>query len=131
MAMNPHRLGEMMQALEKGTVMIKFRRRRPPEKRVLALRTSTFEILQFPLPSRGRPIAEDTGRCQLSLLVVIHISASFSVDLREIKEIRDSMGSLDFKSNTAGQAKIADPQCCFIIYYGSEFKLKTLSVAGV
>ena len=54
-----------------------------------------------------------------------------SVDLREIKEIRDSMGSLDFKSNAAGQAKIADPQCCFVIYYGSEFKLKTLSVAGV
>lgn len=55
---------KVMKALESGTVMIKFhsqKGRRRPEKRLFALRLSTFEIHQFPYPSRGRPIAEDTG----------------------------------------------------------------------
>ena len=61
--MDTHKLGEMIQALEKGTVIVKFnlKKRKPPEKRVLTLRTNTFEILQYPLPSKGRPIAEETG----------------------------------------------------------------------
>lgn len=103
-----------MKALESGTVMFKFyhRRRRPPEKRIFTLRLSTFEILQFPFPSRGRAIAEDT------------------VDIREIREIRETLDSLDFKKGQE-DIRMVDPQCCFIILYGSEFRLKTLSVAAM
>ena len=55
------RITDVMKALESGTVMFKFKRRRPPEKRIFTLRLTTFEILQFPFPSRGRAIIEDTG----------------------------------------------------------------------
>ena len=51
-----------MKALEAGTVMFKFRRKRPPEKRIFTLKLATFEIQQTPFPSRGRAIAEDTGK---------------------------------------------------------------------
>lgn len=57
------RIKEIMMALEQGTVMVKFysKRKRPPERRIFALRLSSFEILQFPFPSKGRPIVEDTS----------------------------------------------------------------------
>ena len=28
------------------------------------------------------------------------------------------------------ELKVVDSQCCFVIFYGSDFRLKTLSVAG-
>lgn len=49
--------------------------------------------------------------------------------MREIREVRESVESLDFKKGQE-DLKLVDPQCCFIILYGSEFRLKTLSVAG-
>ena len=51
------------------------------------------------------------------------------VDIREIREIRETLDSLDFKKGQE-DIRMVDPQCCFIILYGSEFRLKTLSVAG-
>ena len=58
------RISDIMKALEQGTVMMKFynRRRRPPEKRIFTLRLSSFEILQYPFPNRGRAIVEETGK---------------------------------------------------------------------
>jgi len=46
---------QILHALDQGTVMIKFFRRRgnKPEKRIFCLKTDTFEILQFPM-ARGR-----------------------------------------------------------------------------
>ena len=52
-----------------------------------------------------------------------------SVDIREIKEVREGIGSKDFERQPEELRKL-DQFCCFVIYYGSEFKLKTLSVAG-
>ncbi len=59
------RIKEIMMALEQGTVMIKFynKRRKPPERRIFTLRLSSFEILQYPFPNRGRAIVEETGAC--------------------------------------------------------------------
>ncbi len=64
------RIKEIMMALEQGTVMMKFynRRRRPPERRIFTLRLSSFEILQYPFPNKGRAIIEDTSQC----LIIIH-----------------------------------------------------------
>ena len=52
-----------------------------------------------------------------------------AVDIREIKEVRDGIGSKDFERQPEELRKL-DQFCCYVIYYGAEFKLKTLSVAG-
>lgn len=51
-----------------------------------------------------------------------------AVDIREIKEIREGTDSKDFERQQ-GELKKID-QFCFVVFYSSEFKLKTLSVAG-
>ena len=60
----------------------------------------------------------------LSLSVCLSLSL---VDVREIREVREST-----ESTGRGQEelKVVDSQCCFVIFYGSDFRLKTLSVAG-
>ena len=50
------------------------------------------------------------------------------VDIREIKEVREGTDSKDFEKQAVELRKI--DQFCFVIYYTSEFKFKTLSVAG-
>ena len=51
------------------------------------------------------------------------------VDIREIQEIREGINSKDFE-RSPGELEKIDQQCCFIVYYGMDFKLKSLSVAG-
>lgn len=50
------------------------------------------------------------------------------VDIREIKEVREGTDSKDFERQQVELRKI--DQFCFVIYYTTEFKMKTLSVAG-
>lgn len=52
-----------------------------------------------------------------------------SACLREVKEIRPGKNSRDF-DKWPEESKKADPRICFIIFYGSDFKLKTLSVVA-
>ena len=54
---------------------------------------------------------------------------SILVNIREIKEIRRGINSRDFEKNPE-QTKKLDVNCCLVIFYGTEFKLKTLSCAG-
>jgi phosphatidylinositol phospholipase C gamma-1 len=104
---------QILLALDQGTVMIKFfRKRKLPERRVFCLKTETFEILQYPM-GRGK-----------------HTLCEESIDIREIKEIRDGIGSKDFERQPEELRKI-DQFCCFVIYHGCDFKLKTLSVAAL
>ena len=44
--------------------------------------------------------------------------------------MRESIESLDYR-RAQDDLKVVDAQCCFVIFYGSEFRLKTLSVAGM
>ena len=53
----------------------------------------------------------------------------FAVFIREIKEVRRGLGSKDFDRNPE-TARRLDPNCCLAIFYGTEFKLKTLSLVG-
>lgn len=52
-----------------------------------------------------------------------------AVDLREVKEIRPGRNSKDF-DKWADEARKMDKNLCFVIFYGSEFKLHTLSITG-
>jgi phosphatidylinositol phospholipase C gamma-1 len=104
---------QILHALDQGTVMIKFfRKRKVPERRVFCLKTDTFEIMQYPM-GRGK-----------------HTLCEESIDIREIKEVRDGIGSKDFERQPEELRKL-DQFCCYVIYYGAEFKLKTLSVAAL
>lgn len=52
------------------------------------------------------------------------------VDIREIKEIRPGKTSRDFDRYQEDPAFRPDQSHCFVILYGMEFRLKTLSLQG-
>lgn len=52
-----------------------------------------------------------------------------ALEIREIKEVRLGKKSKDFEK-WPDESKKADMKSCFIVYYGSEFKLRSLSVVG-
>lgn len=53
----------------------------------------------------------------------------FAVEIREIKEVKVGKQSKDFEK-WPEDAKRMENLRCFVVYYGSEFKLKTLSISG-
>lgn len=53
----------------------------------------------------------------------------FAVEIREIKEVKVGKHSKDFEK-WPEDAKRMENLRCFVVYYGSEFKLKTLSISG-
>lgn len=55
----------------------------------------------------------------------------FSVDIREIKEIRPGQKSRDIERYLEDSPAHLDPAHCFVILYGTEFRLKSLSLAGI
>lgn len=56
--------------------------------------------------------------------------STFLVDIREIKEIRPGKTSRDFDRYQEDPAFRPDQSHCFVILYGMEFRLKTLSLQG-
>ncbi len=52
------------------------------------------------------------------------------VDLREVREIRLGKSSRDFERWKDEAGLRCDPGLCFVLLYGSDFRLKTLSLAG-
>lgn len=63
------------------------------------------------------------------MLTVVYASVS-PVDIREIKEIRPGQKSRDFERYVEDSAARLDQAHCFVILYGTEFRLKSLSLAG-
>ena len=54
---------QILHALDQGTVMIRFfRRRRQPEKRIFCLKTDTFEILQYPMARGKLTLSEESSK---------------------------------------------------------------------
>ncbi len=55
---------QILQALDQGTVMIRFFRRKGnrPEKRMLCLKMETFEILQYPVTKGKQILCEETSK---------------------------------------------------------------------
>ncbi|KAF6714554.1 1-phosphatidylinositol 4,5-bisphosphate phosphodiesterase gamma-1 [Oryzias melastigma] len=52
------------------------------------------------------------------------------IDIREIKEIRSGQKSRDFERYTEDPSIRVDQAHCFVILYGTEFRLKSLSLAA-
>ncbi|XP_034246748.1 1-phosphatidylinositol 4,5-bisphosphate phosphodiesterase gamma-1 isoform X1 [Thrips palmi] len=92
--------------LERGCVVTIFFPRRKPESKTLQIRRETRQVLW------------STAR-----------SAVNTVDLWEVKEIRGGKSSKDFEM-WPEEAQHKSATQCFLILYGSQFNLKTLSIAA-
>lgn len=99
--------------LERGTLVTKFFPRKRPESKTLWLRRETRQILW----TRPSSAAQRT-------------SFEGAIELREIKEIRLGKNSKDFEK-WPDDAKRMENGKCFVIFYGTEFKLRVLSIAGI
>lgn len=64
-------------------------------------------------------------------VVSCHPCAVSTVDIREIKEIRPGQKSRDFERYMEDSTARLDQAHCFVILYGTEFRLKSLSLAGM
>lgn len=111
-------LGEMEQTvcmLERGTIITKFYPRRRPEQKTLMLRRETRQLIWSS--------ANSTAASR------INQNYEGALDLREIKEVRIGKTSKEFEK-WSDDSKCVDFTKCFVIFYGIEFKLRSLSVVG-
>ncbi|XP_066257802.1 1-phosphatidylinositol 4,5-bisphosphate phosphodiesterase gamma-1 [Euwallacea similis] len=104
---------QVISQLERGTLVTKFSWRKRPESKTLAIRRETRQLIWT------RPMSNSTSK------------ASFegTVDLSEIKEVRVGKASRDFEK-WPEEAKLKETKC-FVVFYGLEFKLRSLSIAAL
>uniref|UniRef100_A0ABI7ZB57 1-phosphatidylinositol 4,5-bisphosphate phosphodiesterase gamma n=1 Tax=Felis catus TaxID=9685 RepID=A0ABI7ZB57_FELCA len=98
----------LCRSLEVGTVMTLFysKKSQRPERKTFQVKLETRQITW----SRGADKIEG------------------AIDIREIKEIRPGKTSRDFDRYQEDPAFRTDQSHCFVILYGMEFRLKTLSL---
>ncbi|XP_071010690.1 1-phosphatidylinositol 4,5-bisphosphate phosphodiesterase gamma-1-like [Oncorhynchus clarkii lewisi] len=99
----------ILHSLEIGTVMTVFYQKKSqrPERRTFQIRQDTRQIAWSRNPDK----------------------IEGEIDIREIRELRLGKGSRDFERYPE-EARKLDSAHCFIVLYGLEFRLKTLSVAA-
>uniref|UniRef100_A0A3B3Y442 1-phosphatidylinositol 4,5-bisphosphate phosphodiesterase gamma n=1 Tax=Poecilia mexicana TaxID=48701 RepID=A0A3B3Y442_9TELE len=99
----------ILESLEMGTVMTIFHQKKSqrPERKTFQIRQDTRQIVW------GRSPDKMEGE----------------VDIREIRELRLGKGSRDFERYPE-EARKLDSAHCFIVLYGLEFRLRTLSLAA-
>uniref|UniRef100_A0A4W4FSF5 1-phosphatidylinositol 4,5-bisphosphate phosphodiesterase gamma n=1 Tax=Electrophorus electricus TaxID=8005 RepID=A0A4W4FSF5_ELEEL len=96
--------------LELGTVLTLFyaKKSQRPERRTFQVKLETRQVIW----TRGTDKIEG------------------EIDIREIKEIRTGQKSRDFERYVEDSASRPDHAHCFVILYGTEFRLKSLSLAA-
>ncbi|XP_050292853.1 1-phosphatidylinositol 4,5-bisphosphate phosphodiesterase gamma-1 isoform X2 [Anthonomus grandis grandis] len=104
---------QIISLLERGTLVTKFSWRKKPESKTLAIRRETRQLIWTrPTTSTCKPNYEGT------------------IDLAEIKEVRLGKNSKDFEK-WPDEAKLKESKKCFVVFYGSEFKLRVLSITAL
>ncbi|CAH0547497.1 unnamed protein product [Brassicogethes aeneus] len=99
---------QVISQLERGTLVTKFSCKKKPERRNLSIRRETGQITWI------RPTSTQKN------------TYDGCVNIREIKEIRHGRHSKDFEKCTEETNRMEKK--CFVVFYGSEFNLKTLSL---
>uniref|UniRef100_H0ZR85 1-phosphatidylinositol 4,5-bisphosphate phosphodiesterase gamma n=1 Tax=Taeniopygia guttata TaxID=59729 RepID=H0ZR85_TAEGU len=107
--MEPGDMGRILRCLEMGTVLTLFYQKKSqrPERRTFQVKLETRQIIWSRTPEK----------------------VEGDIDIREIKEIRLGKNSRDFERYPEDARKL-DFTMCFIILYGMDFRLRTLSVAA-
>ncbi|XP_073973209.1 small wing phospholipase C gamma 1 isoform X2 [Rhodnius prolixus] len=106
---NPE-MEQIISQLERGTIVTRFFPRKRPERKTLMIRRETSQIAW----ARSHTTKAYDG----------------TIEMREVKEIRLGRASKDFE-RWPEESKRIENQRCFVIIYGSEFKLKSLSIAAL
>ncbi|XP_077301392.1 small wing phospholipase C gamma 1 [Arctopsyche grandis] len=107
-----HAMEQIIAQLERGTLVTKFYPRKRPERKTLSIRRETYQLMW----SRSlQPQQHSYEGC---------------LELREIKEMRVGKVSKDFERWPDDLKKVENMKC-FVIFYGPEFKLRTLSIAAL
>ncbi|XP_046736207.1 1-phosphatidylinositol 4,5-bisphosphate phosphodiesterase gamma-1 [Diprion similis] len=101
---------QIISRLERGTVVTRFFPRKRPEKKTLLIRRETRQIVW----SRSATFRPFEG----------------AVEIREIKEVRVGKNYEDFEKWPEDSRRMESMRC-FVVYYGSEFRLKTLSISAI
>uniref|UniRef100_A0AAX7UZ22 1-phosphatidylinositol 4,5-bisphosphate phosphodiesterase gamma n=1 Tax=Astatotilapia calliptera TaxID=8154 RepID=A0AAX7UZ22_ASTCA len=103
------RSARILHSLEMGTVMTIFYQKKSqrPERRTFQIRQDTRQIVWSRNPDK----------------------IEGEIDIREIRELRLGKGSRDFERYPE-EARKLDSTHCFIVLYGLEFRLRSLSVAA-
>lgn len=96
--------------LERGTIVTKFSWRKKAERKTLAIRRETRQIIWT------RP-------------TLLKKPNEGAVNLGEIREVRQGKNSKDFEKWPEDAKKFENTRC-FVVLYGNEFKLRVLSIAG-
>uniref|UniRef100_A0A8D3CGS7 1-phosphatidylinositol 4,5-bisphosphate phosphodiesterase gamma n=1 Tax=Scophthalmus maximus TaxID=52904 RepID=A0A8D3CGS7_SCOMX len=107
---NDTEMNNLYRDLEVGTVLTLFysKKSQRPERRTFHVKLETRTIIW----TRGTDKIEG------------------EIDIREIKEIRPGQKSRDFERYVEDSAGRLDQAHCFVILYGTEFRLKSLSLAA-
>uniref|UniRef100_A0A3P8WZA0 Phosphoinositide phospholipase C n=1 Tax=Cynoglossus semilaevis TaxID=244447 RepID=A0A3P8WZA0_CYNSE len=107
---NDTEMNNLYRDLEVGTVLTLFysKKSQRPERRTFQVKLETRTIIW----TRGTDKIEG------------------EIDIREIKEIRPGQKSRDFERYLEDSAARLDQGHCFVILYGTEFRLKSLSLAA-
>lgn len=103
---------QIISQLERGTLVTKFWRKKC-ERKTLAIRRETGQIIWTTRPTTPTKLTFDGA-----------------VNLSEVKEVRQGKNSKDFEK-WPEDAKKFDSTRCFVVFYGNEFNLRVLSIAGM
>lgn len=98
----------VVKRLENGAVFTRFSTKSRPEKRHFTIKKETRQLVW----KDGR---EDIEAC---------------IDFRDIKDVRSGANTKLFE-RWPDEAKKANESQCFVIWYGSTFRLKSLSCVGM
>lgn len=132
-------IDQIMNILERGTIVTRFYLKKRPEKRTLRLRKETRQLLWS--RTTGANNKNIDGNCNyiyffintiiMYVLQFYKIKITFVlVDLRDVKEVRHGRNSKEF-DRWPDEVKKFEATKCFVIFHGNEFKLKTLSIVGM
>ncbi|KAL3276024.1 hypothetical protein HHI36_020754 [Cryptolaemus montrouzieri] len=102
---------QIISQLERGTLVTKFSWRKKAERKTLLIRRETRQLVWSRITNSTKP-------------------TDGALDLREVKEIRLGKCSKDFEKWSDEVKKIENLKC-FVIFYGSEFKLRVLSIVAL
>lgn len=107
-----HEADQLISYIERGSSVLKFFPRKRPERRTLSVRRETYQVIWFRHGTPQRHAFEG------------------ALDIRDIKEVRVGKSSKDF-DRWPDETKRLESSKCFTIYYGTEFKLRSASFAGM
>ncbi|CAB0003270.1 unnamed protein product [Nesidiocoris tenuis] len=125
---------QIISLLERGTIVTRFYPRKRPEKRALMIRRETRQIAWArthttkAFDGTSKNIFR-TARLCMKYPKNMYFSL-ISLEMREVKEVRLGKSSKDFE-RWVEDAKRMDAHRCFVVIYGSEFKLKYLSISAI